>query len=125
MSVAPADGGRNRLMIYGPKNDGTYVVEFKTPMARRWRSACRLERPACSSRRSGEPVTRPLCWMGGPVALVRFSMGSQDPARVTSLSLGRGSHWRTPGAAEDFGTFAFTRALRSQGRLVYATGGKR
>jgi hypothetical protein len=30
MSVAPADGGRNRIMIYGPKNDGTYVVEFKT-----------------------------------------------------------------------------------------------
>jgi len=45
--------------------------------------------------------------------LACFSMGSQDPARVTSLSLGRGSHWRTPGAAEDFGTFAFTRALRS------------
>jgi hypothetical protein len=30
MSVAPADGGRNRIMIYGPKKDGTYVVEFKT-----------------------------------------------------------------------------------------------
>ena len=29
MSVAP-EGGRNRIMIYGPKNDGTYVVEFKT-----------------------------------------------------------------------------------------------
>jgi hypothetical protein len=22
--------GNNRIMIYGPKNDGTYVVEFKT-----------------------------------------------------------------------------------------------
>ena len=22
--------GRNRIMIYGPKNDGTYVVEFRT-----------------------------------------------------------------------------------------------
>jgi hypothetical protein len=22
--------GKNRIMIYGPKNDGTYVVEFKT-----------------------------------------------------------------------------------------------
>jgi hypothetical protein len=22
--------GRNRIMIYGPKDDGTYVVEFRT-----------------------------------------------------------------------------------------------
>jgi hypothetical protein len=22
--------GKNRIMIFGPKNDGTYVVEFKT-----------------------------------------------------------------------------------------------
>jgi hypothetical protein len=22
--------GNNRIMIYGPKNDGTYIVEFKT-----------------------------------------------------------------------------------------------
>jgi hypothetical protein len=22
--------GKNRVMIYGPKNDGTYIVEFKT-----------------------------------------------------------------------------------------------
>jgi hypothetical protein len=29
MSVAP-ESGRNRIMIYGPKNNGTYVVEFKT-----------------------------------------------------------------------------------------------
>jgi hypothetical protein len=28
-SVAP-ESGRNRIMIYGPKNDGTYIVEFKT-----------------------------------------------------------------------------------------------
>ena len=30
MSVAPPEGGRNCIMIYGPKNDGTYIVEFKT-----------------------------------------------------------------------------------------------
>jgi hypothetical protein len=30
MSVAPPEGGRNRIMIYGPKRDGTYIVEFKT-----------------------------------------------------------------------------------------------
>jgi len=29
VSVAPEDGGRNRIMIYGPKNDGN-IVEFKT-----------------------------------------------------------------------------------------------
>jgi hypothetical protein len=29
VSVAPEDG-RNRIMIYGPKPDGTYIVEFKT-----------------------------------------------------------------------------------------------
>ena len=29
MSVAP-EGGRNRIMIYGPKSDGTYIVEFTT-----------------------------------------------------------------------------------------------
>ena len=23
-------GGKNRIMIYGPKDDGSYVVEFKT-----------------------------------------------------------------------------------------------
>jgi hypothetical protein len=29
MSVAPP-GGQNRVMIYGPKDDGTYIVEFGT-----------------------------------------------------------------------------------------------
>ena len=28
--MSPAAGGKNRIMIYGPKPDGTYVVEFKT-----------------------------------------------------------------------------------------------
>jgi hypothetical protein len=23
-------GGKNRIMIYGPKDDGTYIVEFMT-----------------------------------------------------------------------------------------------
>jgi hypothetical protein len=32
MSVA-LESGRNRIMIYGPKNDGTYVVEFMTAEA--------------------------------------------------------------------------------------------
>jgi hypothetical protein len=29
MSVAPPSG-QDRIMIYGPKDDGTYVVEFRT-----------------------------------------------------------------------------------------------
>jgi hypothetical protein len=29
VSVAPMGSG-NRIMIYGPKPDGTYIVEFKT-----------------------------------------------------------------------------------------------
>jgi hypothetical protein len=29
MNVAP-ENGRNRIMIYGPRNDNTYIVEFKT-----------------------------------------------------------------------------------------------
>ena len=29
MSVAPPVG-QNRIMIYGPKDDGTYIVEFRT-----------------------------------------------------------------------------------------------
>ena len=29
MSWAP-ESGRNRIMIYGPENDGTCIVEFKT-----------------------------------------------------------------------------------------------
>ena len=28
MSVAP-ESGRNRIMIYGPKGDGTYIIEFR------------------------------------------------------------------------------------------------
>jgi len=28
MSVAPP-GGQDRIMIYGPKTDGTYIVEFR------------------------------------------------------------------------------------------------
>ena len=28
--MAMTVAGKNRIMIYGPKEDGTYVVEFKT-----------------------------------------------------------------------------------------------
>jgi hypothetical protein len=28
--MATTDGDKNRIMIFGPKRDGTYVVEFRT-----------------------------------------------------------------------------------------------
>jgi hypothetical protein len=28
--IAITAAGKNRIMIFGPKNDGTYIVEFKT-----------------------------------------------------------------------------------------------
>jgi hypothetical protein len=35
--MAMTEAGKNRIMIFGPKTDGTYVVEFRTaPGARRW-----------------------------------------------------------------------------------------
>ena len=47
MSVAP-ETGRNRIMM------ALTSWSSRQPMARHWRSACRLERPACSSTfRSG------------------------------------------------------------------------
>src|SRR5262249_57801926 len=48
MSVAPP-GGQDRIMIYGPKSDGTYIIEFHMADGGRWRSAGRLERPAYST----------------------------------------------------------------------------
>jgi len=33
MSMAPPSG-QNRIMIYGPKDDGTYIVEFRTAARR-------------------------------------------------------------------------------------------
>jgi hypothetical protein len=36
MSVAPPSG-QNRIMIYGPKNDGTYIVEFSAAVSCRTR----------------------------------------------------------------------------------------
>jgi hypothetical protein len=56
MSVAP-ESGRNRIMIYGPKNDGTYIVDFKTADGEAL-AISRLERPACSS------TSRSGCRMG-------------------------------------------------------------
>jgi hypothetical protein len=40
MSVAPP-GGQNRIMIYGPKDDGTYIVEFRTAAGNATRTTTR------------------------------------------------------------------------------------
>jgi hypothetical protein len=56
--------GKNRIMIYGPKTDGRYVVKFRTA-ASRWRSRCRAERPACSStsrERRAAPMAQMTNW---------------------------------------------------------------
>jgi hypothetical protein len=42
--------GKNRIMIYGPKNDGTYVVEFRTAAG----EALAISYPRRRSR--GDPV---------------------------------------------------------------------
>ena len=47
--------GKNRIMIYGPKDDGTYVVEFKTAEGACWRSQCR------EPRRMSSGISRSEC----------------------------------------------------------------
>jgi len=39
--MAITSDGKNRIMIFGPKNDGTYVIELKTD------PALLLEAPRC------------------------------------------------------------------------------
>ena len=34
--MAVTTEGKNRIMIYGPKDDGSYVVEFKTAAGEAW-----------------------------------------------------------------------------------------
>jgi hypothetical protein len=50
--------GENRIMIYGPKNDGTYVVEFKTSEG----EALAISVPAGETRVSS--IFRNGCLMG-------------------------------------------------------------
>jgi hypothetical protein len=57
MSVAPEDG-RNRIMIYGPKTDGSYIVEFRIADGEELAISCRLARLPCSS------ISRSECLMG-------------------------------------------------------------
>jgi hypothetical protein len=105
--MSPAAGVKNRMIIYGPKTDGTYIVEFRSQMVRRWRSACPQARPACSSiSRSGcpmsyscptfhkEPLSRLRCFQAGALSRdlsPRTNESSRDPAlkRRAGFSFGR------------------------------------
>jgi hypothetical protein len=42
-----AMNGHNQIMIYGPKNNGMYVIEFKTANGEALASQCRGARRAC------------------------------------------------------------------------------
>jgi hypothetical protein len=42
--MAMTEAGKNRIMIFGPKADGTYVIESRRPRARRWPSRSREPR---------------------------------------------------------------------------------
>jgi adenine C2-methylase RlmN of 23S rRNA A2503 and tRNA A37 len=56
MSVAP-ENGRNRILIYGPKNDGTYIVEFRTADGEALAISVPAGETVCSSTsRSGCPM---------------------------------------------------------------------
>jgi hypothetical protein len=92
-------------MIYGPKNDGTYVVEFKTADGEELAiSVPRNETAVLKHFQERMPMgclcptlrgtcNAPTVLDGRARRFACFSMGSQDPARVTSLpekSLPRG-----------------------------------
>jgi hypothetical protein len=51
-----AMNGKNRIMIYGPKTDGTYVVEFKTAAGEVL--AISIPRTETAVIRLGRPVAR-------------------------------------------------------------------
>jgi hypothetical protein len=80
----------------------------------------------CARRSVRNPVTRPCVGWAGP-SLGVFLDGLQDPARVTSLSLGRGPPLRTP-ARQKRRRAREHSSLRGryarQGRLVSLKGGK-
>jgi hypothetical protein len=48
MAITP--DGKNRIMIFGPETDGTYVVEFRTAEGKRCRSQYREAHAAWALR---------------------------------------------------------------------------
>ena len=59
MSVAP-ENGRNRIMIYGPKSDGTYIIEFRMAdgefHARLWCPTAVPDPKGCCTRQYADAV---------------------------------------------------------------------
>jgi hypothetical protein len=53
--------GKNRIMIYGPGNDGTYIVEFRTDAGERSRSQSQEPRPASFGTSKSVCPTGCLC----------------------------------------------------------------
>src|SRR5262249_29683543 len=109
MSVAPP-GGQDRIMIYGPNSDGTYIIEFRmadgetlaisVPAGERSayssisRRAC-LTGCSCRTLRE-EYSSRPRCLPGGvlPASPVRVPETPPGQPPFAMPHLGRGSRWR-------------------------------
>jgi hypothetical protein len=47
MAAEMTEPQKNRIMIYGPKDDGTYVVEFRTAAGESLGIQCPAARPPC------------------------------------------------------------------------------
>ena len=80
MSVAPPSG-QNRVMIYGPKNDGTYIVEFRKLTVTRWRLACPRVKPACLN------ISRPGCRTGYLYQMLSSHDQEDAPLQSTCTSI--------------------------------------
>jgi len=78
MRVAPP-GGQDRIMIYGPKTDSTYIIEFRMADGESLVIACRLERPVYLSI-SSEAV-KPS---GGDLVLANDAPPRCDPAESSA-----------------------------------------
>ena len=110
MSVAP-ESGRNRIMIYGPKSDGTYIIEFRMADG----ETLAISVPAGETRvlkhfpgahalwavRAGHSVRNIRRARGVfpdgvlPAPLVRVPETPPGQSPFGSHTLGRGSRWRT------------------------------
>src|SRR4029450_1358602 len=75
ISVAPPEGGRNRIMIYGPKRDRTYIVEFKTRPT-----------PTFTSPRDGR-APNAIYWQNTEVPMRFNPIGNEFAAVVEGIDL--------------------------------------
>ena len=73
MSIAPP-GGQDRIMTTVPKATAPTSSSFAWQTASRWRSACRLERPAYSS------ISRRACFTGWSCRTFREKKNSDAAA---------------------------------------------